>query len=606
MQREEEIQKEFGRIKSLENLLIDWQNSLNVISDIENNTLPTLIIIENDSKGLMEGAEIALKDADESFNKSLAKVNSLRNISNEIQAAVGIIAANIPKDQKDCPVCGAEYESDELQRRISNAISSIDPLLNSEIETNSILNGVLNKCKEQLDSAKSALSEIQNKISEAKNSIRINNININEAILPKFKESGNFADSKLWVDNKLISVNKELEGIKIQKNDLGLIPSSETVFEISTRQEKLTREIDVTKREKQDVELKLNLIKSELEKLALKLKDFNEETNKNSIAAIEGNLEGIQSLIDKENRLIEFEENSLSNESKDILNENGLVLQITSQQSEILTEWKNILKNDEPNNAVLEERKKSLNEKEVRFKTFDDKLNDLNEEIAKWKQAEKYTLLNDRIKGMCGNLSEEQYLDNLQTKFREIQSHNLNLVERRKALLDLYGKISSETESVYNYFNSVNPLWTSLLKRIVANPRFAETALSTYPYRNKPHAAVEIKLHDGKVNVMDVASEAQITDLQLTFLLSMASTYSWTPWKALLLDDPTQHHDLVHAANVFDLLRDYIVDQNFQIILGTHDTVQARFFQRKLQNDGISVKVWNLTANESGVTALLV
>ena len=144
------------------------------------------------------------------------------------------------------------------------------------------------------------------------------------------------------------------------------------------------------------------------------------------------------------------------------------------------------------------------------------------------------------------------------------------------------------------------------MKRIVADPRFAETALNTYPWRYKPHAAVEIKLHDQKVNVMDVASEAQITDLQLTFLLSMASTYSWTPWKALLLDDPTQHHDLVHAANVFDLLRDYIVDQNFQIILGTHDTVQARFFQRKLQNDGIPVKVWNLTASESGVTALLV
>ena len=224
--------------------------------------------------------------------------------------------------------------------------------------------------------------------------------------------------------NHRLSLNKDLEGIKIQKNDLGSIPTSEAIFEISTRQEKLTRDIDVTKKEKQDVELKLNLIKSELEKIDLKLKDFSEETNKNSITTIERDLEVIQALIQKDNRLLEAEENSLSNESKDISKENVLVLQLTSQQSEILTEWKNISKNDEPNIGMLEEIKKSINEKGARFKTFDDKLNDLDEEISKWNQAEKYTLLNDRLKVICGDLSEEQYLESLQAKFPEIQSGN--------------------------------------------------------------------------------------------------------------------------------------------------------------------------------------
>ncbi|WP_199269901.1 hypothetical protein [Algibacter sp. L1A34] len=47
--------------------------------------------------------------------------------------------------------------------------------------------------------------------------------------------------------------------------------------------------------------------------------------------------------------------------------------------------------------------------------------------------------------------------------------------------------------------------------------------------------------------VNQIASEAQLTDLQLTFMLAMAKQHHWTPWRALLLDDPTQHHDLVHA-----------------------------------------------------------
>jgi ATPase subunit of ABC transporter with duplicated ATPase domains len=103
--------------------------------------------------------------------------------------------------------------------------------------------------------------------------------------------------------------------------------------------------------------------------------------------------------------------------------------------------------------------------------------------------------------------------------------------------------------------------------------------------------------------VPDVASEAQLTDLQLTFLLSMAMSHQWSPWKALLLDDPTQHHDLVHASAVFDLLRDYIVDHQFQVVIATHDALQARYFLRKLQNDGIEAKIWTLAPTENGVTA---
>jgi len=67
------------------------------------------------------------------------------------------------------------------------------------------------------------------------------------------------------------------------------------------------------------------------------------------------------------------------------------------------------------------------------------------------------------------------------------------------------------------------------------------------------------------------------------------------PWKALLLDDPTQHHDLVHASSVFDVLRDYIIDFDYQV-MSTDDSIQAKFFQRKLENEGVPAKFisWSL------------
>ncbi|MDE7312609.1 MAG: hypothetical protein K2N87_13470 [Eubacterium sp.] len=101
----------------------------------------------------------------------------------------------------------------------------------------------------------------------------------------------------------------------------------------------------------------------------------------------------------------------------------------------------------------------------------------------------------------------------------------------------------------------------------------------------------------------EIASEGQIADLQLSFMLAMANKYSWTPWKALLLDDPMQHHDLVHISSVVDVLRDYIADSGYQVMLSTHDLLQADYYARKFKNDGIKYKIYQLVAEKGGVSA---
>ncbi len=142
------------------------------------------------------------------------------------------------------------------------------------------------------------------------------------------------------------------------------------------------------------------------------------------------------------------------------------------------------------------------------------------------------------------------------------------------------------------------------MKRVVREQRFTGTNLDFRSIYRKEHAEVSVPLHGKLVPVPAIASEAQLTDLQLTFLLSMAMEHQWSSWRCLLLDDPTQHHDLVHAASVFDLLRDYIVDHDFQVVIATHDALQARYFMRKLQNDGIEARLWSLVPTPEGVKAV--
>ena len=48
-------------------------------------------------------------------------------------------------------------------------------------------------------------------------------------------------------------------------------------------------------------------------------------------------------------------------------------------------------------------------------------------------------------------------------------------------------------------------------------------------------------------------------------------TFPWSRWKALVLDDPLQHNDSIHAAAFADLMANLISAEGYQILLSTHD-----------------------------------
>jgi ABC-type cobalamin transport system ATPase subunit len=200
-------------------------------------------------------------------------------------------------------------------------------------------------------------------------------------------------------------------------------------------------------------------------------------------------------------------------------------------------------------------------------------------------------------------MSEDEFAESLRAEKSNLDVQAQELAKLSSALEVLSRKLAAEIDGVYDYISAVVPSWQTLLKRIVREPRFAGTTLGLQNRYRRPIASVNVQMNGEEVAAPLIASEAQMTDLQLTFLLSMALNHKWSSWRALLLDDPTQHHDLVHAASVFDVLRDYIVDHGFQVILATHDASQARFFKRKLLNDGVDARIWSLVPEDGGVVA---
>ena len=95
-------------------------------------------------------------------------------------------------------------------------------------------------------------------------------------------------------------------------------------------------------------------------------------------------------------------------------------------------------------------------------------------------------------------------------------------------------------------------------------------------------------------------SEGQLSALSVAALLAASTTFGWSRWRALLLDDPLQHNDVIHASAFMDLLRQIVRELKYQVILSTHDSTEAEFFIRKCRSAGIPFYVHELIPRGDG------
>lgn len=97
-------------------------------------------------------------------------------------------------------------------------------------------------------------------------------------------------------------------------------------------------------------------------------------------------------------------------------------------------------------------------------------------------------------------------------------------------------------------------------------------------------------------------SEGQQSVLGLSVLLGASTSYRWSRWRALLLDDPLQNADLIHATAFADVMRGLVRDENYQIMISTHDYEEADFLERKCKAWSIPVqKITLLSLGPTGV-----
>lgn len=93
-----------------------------------------------------------------------------------------------------------------------------------------------------------------------------------------------------------------------------------------------------------------------------------------------------------------------------------------------------------------------------------------------------------------------------------------------------------------------------------------------------------------------VLSEGQMAANGFSILCAASTAYPWSNWRALLLDDPLQHNDIIHAAAFVDMMRNLVELKDYQLIMSSHDRAESEFLARKFDAAGLPCTVLGLTA----------
>jgi DNA repair exonuclease SbcCD ATPase subunit len=584
-------------------LLVRWEQTLQDVAAVTG----AISAEEARESILQEKLRIAVTsrvaaEAEELTAKS--QHQALTSAADSIRQAVATIATHLPADRGDCPLCGEEHGAVILHKRVAKALEAIDPNVVEAERRLKKSTDALRECAEAVASAEAELRVCKSTIVELEHQragmltdvddLKNNALLVADTV-PLAKESIRLredanASAKLQLDNK--------------QSNLALAPALEVVDQTKNAYDSAVRALDAARVGRSEASSRLEQATAALAAITADappvktLEELSLAQNQNTkqITDLNARVAAEQSVLDRQQAQLAELTNRVSE----------LETQLSDAQARLATvraSWRQLSFAGDPLAEVASSHEAQLQSSVSELTRHSETLQTIQIEIGAWSKLEQARLAQGLLDRRRGELSEDEFTAKLRQRVENEQSDQKRLSLLSDAMDTLNQHLSTEIANVQKHVLAVVPRWQALLKRVVREPRFTGTNLDFRSLYRKERAEVSVPLHGELVPVPAIASEAQLTDLQLTFLLSMALDHQWSSWRGLLLDDPTQHHDLVHAASVFDVLRDYIVDHGFQVVIATHDALQARYFMRKLQNDGIEARIWSLAPTPDGVTA---
>lgn len=548
---------------------------------------------------LVSTTEQAAREAGQAADAQAKLLNEMQASVGTLTAAVTAIAANLHPDACNCPVCNTRFDTPSaLQRQASQAAERLAPLLVAQQQAFQLARTAADNASARYVSAR----DMQTRIRDAAEVI-VGEQTVNNRLLERIAWVGPADVSSLegYRTSLLDGVAKLQQQRQRRLRWIGSVgddaaPASATIA--IRRRDDCLRRRDALARHAAELMTAGEQTSAEISSRALAV--FPGETTPPvaelvtaSLEAAAGRLAQAQKVADAAQlSASEMDARSLGHQES-IASANVRIAELTEHLKEALADsdrikgrWRELGWPDTGTQAgELEEAEQRLAETESALGRATNLLRRLREGREAWARQQAHRASFERLRlasDLAPNSEREQIREAVQRNLGKKQVQLAATRQAKQIAAATSTDIATEVEEFNaEYIQPLDTLMKAVNRAILCDPR---VGIDLHVRRKKiaQTAARDGELPPGgAIDPLLVHSEGQMAALAVSMLCAASLTYPWSRWRALILDDPLQHNDAIHAAAFADFIGNMVQQQGYQILLSTHDLGQAEFLQRK-------------------------
>jgi exonuclease SbcC len=286
------------------------------------------------------------------------------------------------------------------------------------------------------------------------------------------------------------------------------------------------------------------------------------------------------------------------------------IARLTQDQESLARQWAALKldrRSDETAIAQIARIEGEIGASRGRLSEAASRLQRLRDGRVVWSRQRAHTDALERLRARikaASNHTRDQVRDAATAKV-QTWARRSGVVARTK---NLAASASAEIEIELNSFNSdyirpLEKLMGRINRSILCDPTIGiEFTVQKNSVDQSAVKGNEIPKDRGGIDPRLVHSEGQMAALGVSLMSAASLTFPWSRWKAMVLDDPLQHNDAIHAAAFADFIGNLVLSREYQIFLSTHELGQAEFLRRKFKARGIPCSMVSLIgAGDEGV-----
>lgn len=548
----------------------------------------------------VRSAEVTLAEASWNADAQARLLEQMKETVGAMTAAVATVATSLGENTCDCPVCETHFDSaGELKERAARASERLAPLLTAQHEAYRTAQQLAEAATARLETANSARLQIRVMTAELNNAVALN-----DRLFEQIGWSGtgdyiSLSSYRDLVDYRVTSLRRrhrrKEHWIEVLASENAAVAEALALRlrdEALRRRQSLSREAMTLESSSQELTAEMVARQS----LLLPGEDIRREPEQLTSAialaaeqlrlATEASDAAEVSAGEAETRAA-FQQTSVARLTARASELTQLAAQSAAALSRIRQRWLALgWSEDGPAPGEIEQTEQQLAIRESALDEATSLLKRLHEGRETWARQQAHATSFERLRmvtDLAPNSERAQIREAARKKLSTIE-HQLEATTQAKEIASkTSATIATEVEDFNaEYIQPLDALMKKINRAILCDPR---VGIDLHVKRNTigQSAAREGELPSsvGQIDPLLVHSEGQMAALAVSMLCAASLTYPWARWKALILDDPLQHNDAIHASAFADFIGNLVEHRRYQILLSTHDLAQAEFLQRK-------------------------